>query len=172
MYNKCHSMYFKINKMVIVNSYKYFVSLVIILTLALVGCDEYLDPEEQAEVDEEKIKEYIEENDLDAERHSSGLYYVIEKQGSGSHPKSDSYVKIERLGYFLDDEIFAPKAVVELHVENQIEGLQIGIPLFKRGGEGILLIPSALGPGVGHNPYGGSSNNKVMVYEIELIDFN
>lgn len=160
------------SKRIIVNSYKYFISLVIISTLALIGCDEYLDPEEQAALDEEKIKEYIEENDLDAERHSSGLYYVIEKEGSGEHPSSDSYVKIDRRGYFLDGENFAHKAVVELHLQNQIEGLQIGIPLFKRGGEGMLLMPSALGPSSGYNPYGGSSNNKVLVYEIELIDFN
>ena len=49
-----------------------------------------------------------------------------------------------------------------------IQGWQEGIPLFKEGGSGILLIPSALG--YGSQSVGTIPANSVLIFDINLID--
>ena len=49
-----------------------------------------------------------------------------------------------------------------------IAGWQQGIPLFKKGGKGILLIPSELG--YGNVSQGAIPENSVLIFDIELID--
>ncbi len=141
----------------------------IVFSLFLVRCDDIYDPVEQAKIKEKKILKYIEENELDAEKHSSGLYYVIENEGSGNSPTLESYVKLNYEATFIDGEVISQGYGSNFYLPNEIEGLQIGIPLFKRGGKGILLIPSALAYGGYYHPV--YDINRVLVYHIELIDF-
>ena len=49
-----------------------------------------------------------------------------------------------------------------------IEGWKEGIPYFKEGGVGKLLIPSALG--YGPNGNSGIPPNSVLIFDIGLID--
>jgi FKBP-type peptidyl-prolyl cis-trans isomerase len=44
----------------------------------------------------------------------------------------------------------------------------LGIPKFKEGGNGTLLIPSALG--YGSTGTGSIPGNTVLVFDVELID--
>jgi FKBP-type peptidyl-prolyl cis-trans isomerase FkpA len=55
---------------------------------------------------EEDIIKYIEDNNLDANRTNSGLYYVIDNGGSGARPTSSSNVTVAYKGYFLDGTVF------------------------------------------------------------------
>jgi hypothetical protein len=52
------------------------------------------DPARQAEVDEQIILDYIATNNIDAQRHESGLYYLITKEGTGEHPAVSSKIEI------------------------------------------------------------------------------
>lgn len=118
-------------------------------------------------IDREKIQEYIKNHNLDADSTSSGLYYVIEKTGIGQTPSLYSNVKIRYKGYLLSGKIFdEAKSPATLNLSQVIKGWQEGIPKFKEGGEGLLLIPSKLG-------YGGQANgaipaNSVLIFEIKL----
>lgn len=118
-------------------------------------------------IDRAKIQEYIKDHNLDADSTSSGLYYVIKKPGIGQTPSLYSNVKIKYKGYLLSGKIFdEAKSPVVLNLSQVIKGWQEGIPKFKEGGEGILLIPSKLG-------YGGQANgsipaNSVLIFDIEL----
>ncbi len=40
---------------------------------------------------EELLEDYLTENGIEAIKHSSGLYYVIEKEGEGDHPAKNSF---------------------------------------------------------------------------------
>jgi len=118
---------------------------------------------------EKEIIEYIEANNLDATRSESGLYYVITKPGNGIRPNIYSTVTVAYTGYFTDGEIFdsSNDAGISFPLQNVIRGWTEGITYFRKGGEGILLIPSSLG-------YGSSGKNDipggaVLIFNIKLI---
>jgi FKBP-type peptidyl-prolyl cis-trans isomerase FkpA len=136
--------------------------------LVFAGCGKD-DPEKIAEKDREKILEYISENGLDAQEHESGVFYVIEAEGSGNHPTATSVVKLNYTGKLLDGKVFDSNWGSTMSLRNTIQGWQYGIPMFKKGGKGILLIPSGLG--YGQWPTGSIPANSVLVFDIELIDF-
>lgn len=139
-----------------------------LLALLLIGCGKD-DPEKIAEKDRQKILEYISEHGLDAQEHESGVFYVIEREGSGGHPTASSVVKLNYTGKLLDGKVFDSGYGSSLRLMNTIQGWQYGIPMFRKGGEGLLLIPSGLG--YGQWPTGSIPVNSVLIFEIELIDY-
>ena len=50
-----------------------------------------------------------------------------------------------------------------------IAGWQEGIPLFKKGGKGLLLIPSTIA--YGSRGAGSIPPNAPIAFEVELVDF-
>lgn len=127
--------------------------------------------------EELSIKDYITKNNLTATRLSSGLYYVVEKQGTGQQPKPGDKVKVNYTGRLLDgtefDSSLKPgREPFEFTIgQGQvIKGWDEGIPMFKVGGKGKLLIPSALG--YGENGTGNIPPGSVLVFDIELLGVN
>ena len=133
----------------------------------LSSCDK---EKKQAKKDEETIKQYISDHGLSATATGSGLYYVIETQGAGASCDSNSDVKVSYKGYFTDGSVFdeSSAAGIEFNLQGVIEGWTEGIPYFKEGGSGILIIPSALG--YGSKDHGGIPANSVLVFDVNLID--
>ena len=78
----------------------YLAFLFIVLGLSLGSCSE-----DQVEIDKELIKDYISENNIDAEEHPSGFFYRIIEEGTGDEqPNIFSEVRVKYKGYFLDDQ--------------------------------------------------------------------
>lgn len=125
---------------------------------------------------QETIDKYIADNNLDALSTDDGLYYVIDKEGTGKRPVFNSDVKVHYKGSLTDGSDFdgnqsTPIADVRpFNLQQVIRGWQLGIPLFKEGGEGLLIIPPDLG--YGSNPPSGSGipKNAVLVFEVKLLD--
>lgn len=125
----------------------------------------------QLEFDDRKILEYLDANSLTAEKHESGLYYIIEEPGSEEKPNSSSEVLVNYKGYLLDGSVFDETTdnAVSFSLTNLINAWRIGIPLIGSGGKITLITPSYLA-------YGGSARtgipaNSVLVFEIELKNF-
>lgn len=127
---------------------------------------------DQMEIDRVKIEEYLTENGLVAEKTDEGLYYIIENEGTGARPDLSSTVTVHYQGQTLDGDIFdssydrGQKSTFPLYAV--IEGWQIGIPLFREGGKGKLIIPSHLGYGA-NPPPGAIGKNEVLIFDIELF---
>lgn len=125
---------------------------------------------EQAAKDEAIIQQYISDNNLNATATGSGLYYVIENEGTGASCSSFSTVTVAYTGYFTDGDIFDQSSSqgVTFSLQQVIKGWTEGIPYFKEGGNGKLLIPSALAYG----PDGNASipPNSVLIFDVELIE--
>lgn len=140
-----------------------------LITLSFVGCKKF-DPEEQAKIDKQEILDYISDRGLDATATGTGLYYVIEDAGTGATPNINSTVTVEYRGRLTDGSVFdeSDAAGISFSLSSVIQGWQEGIPLFKEGGSGILLVPSALG--YGEDGSGSVPANAVMVFDVKLLE--
>lgn len=142
---------------------------ILLIVVSFVSCKKKK-TKAQSEKDEEIITTYISNNNLDAKSAGSGLYYVIKKEGTGAQPSSNSSVKVVYKGYLSDGTVFDQSKTegYTTSLAQVIKGWQQGIPYFKKGGTGMLLIPSALGYGA--QATGKIPANSVLVFDIELVD--
>ncbi len=143
---------------------------------------------EQIGKDETLIKEYAEKNKLKTEKTASGLHYIIEKQGEGDTPKAGEMIAVNYKGQLLDGKVFdtsikeeSEKAGLKqpgrtfeplkfaVGQAQVIKGWDEGLMLFKKGGKGILLIPS----GLAYGARGAGKDipaNSVLRFDVELVD--
>ena len=147
--------------------YKLF--LAVLITLGFSNCKPKKTVDQPA-VDEQIITQYISDHKLNAKATGSGLYYVIINAGTGTRPVASSNVTVNYKGYLSNGSVFDQSASsgVSFGLANVIQGWQEGIPLFKKGGKGVLLIPSALGYGA--QAQSSIPANSVLIFDIELLD--
>ena len=117
---------------------------------------------------EEDIIQYLAENNLTATRTESGLYYIIENEGTGVKPTENSIVDIEFKGYFLDGTTFNEFESTTLNLPQIITGLKEGIQYFSEGGNGTLIIPSELAFGDSGSINGTIPGGAVLIFDIKL----
>lgn len=131
------------------------------------SCDD--DENEQALKDDQIIQTYLEENNIEAKKHSSGLYFKILKEGNGLHPNTYSTVEVYYKGYLTNGTVFDETGgkSIQFSLMNVIEGWQIGIPLLREGGKGQFFIPSELA--YGDRSTGSIPANSVLIFEVDLI---
>jgi FKBP-type peptidyl-prolyl cis-trans isomerase len=122
--------------------------------------------------DEETILQYIEDNNLTAIEAQDGLYYTMDVVGTGAQPSGVySTVTIHYTGKLFDGTTFETSVggtPFTSSLANVIKGWQYGVPYFKVGGKGTLLIPSHLAYGASGS--GSIGANEPLIFEIELID--
>jgi FKBP-type peptidyl-prolyl cis-trans isomerase FkpA len=128
------------------------------------------DPEAQAKKDDEAIQKYLKSKGLAAEKTPNGIYFIIEKQGSGDAPTIGSTVEVDYRGTLLDgkefDSSYKRGEKAKFPLSQVIPGWQQGIPLLKPGGKGKLFIPSGLAYGQQGNP--SIPPNSPLIFEVEL----
>jgi len=124
----------------------------------------------QTEIDNEIILKYIADNELDAMSIGGGLYYVNEVTGTGKNPNPSSKVRVAYSGYFTDGKVFdeSNSDGITFGLNQVIQGWTMGIPFFKEGGRGKLLIPSGLA--YGNSARNGIPANSVLIFDIHLIE--
>ncbi len=117
-----------------------------------------------------EITEYIAKHDLDAKKSSTGLYYVIEEQGTGAQPTSSSTVTVAYKGYFTNGKVFDKSEAegISFGLNQVIKGWTEGITYFKEGGSGMLLVPAHLG--YGNYDYQSIPGGSVLIFDVELIE--
>jgi len=142
-------------------------SLSVTALLFLGSCNKTEEYKDYSEIDKKIIQDYISAHNLTADSTSSGLYYVIDKPGTGQTPSLYSNIRIRYKGMLTSGEVFdEATSAIQLNLSQVITGWQEGIPKFKEGGEGILLIPSGLG--YGSQSTGSIPANSVLIFEIKL----
>ena len=141
----------------------------ILIIITVFSCKKE-DPAKQAEIDKAIIVDYISANNLNASATGSGLYYTIDVVGSGASCNSSSTVKVAYRGYYTDGSVFDESSLagITFNLQSVIQGWTEGIPYFKVGGSGKLLIPSALA--YGDKGSGSVPPNSVLIFDIELIE--
>jgi FKBP-type peptidyl-prolyl cis-trans isomerase FkpA len=139
------------------------------LGLLLVNCAKDETSKDKMSNDLE-IQEYLEQNNLAAIKTSSGLYYIIEREGTGAKPTSNNSVRVAYKGYFTNKSVFdqSTAAGISFPLNGVIKGWTEGITYFKVGGAGKLLIPASLG--YGKSSYKGIPGGSVLIFDIELLE--
>ena len=135
----------------------------------------------QVLIDSAIITKFIADNSLDAQHLGNGLYAVIDDPGTGLNPTINSTVRVKYNGKFieLNDENklvegasfdFSSDSGISFPLTNVIVGWQLGIPAFKTGGIGQLIIPSDLAYGPSGTGSGSIPPNSILVFDIELLE--
>ncbi len=134
------------------------------------------------------IEAYIQEKGLTASKTESGLYYVIEQEGTGEATTPGTTMYVNYAGYLLDGTLFdtsipdVAKAnnifdaarpyealPVNVGMGQVIPGWDEGLMLLKKGSKGKFIIPSPLG--YGENGAGAMiPPNSILVFDVEVTD--
>ncbi len=143
-----------------------------LLLIFFISCAEDDQPVDYRSLNDQEIQDYLEENELQAEKSSSGLYYVVEEEGEGEQPTASDRVRVAYKGYFTDGGTFdeSDSEGVSFNLQQVIPGWTEGITYFKEGGSGILFVPAHLG--YGPQDYRGIPGGSVLIFEIHLIEVN
>lgn len=151
---------------------KNITSLVLILLCLSCSNDKKSEQTDFTVENEAEIIAYITDNNLTAQKSSSGLYYVINDPGSGNQPNINSNVTVAYKGYFTDKSVFdeSDSAGISFSLQQVIKGWTEGITYFKEGGDGILLVPSHLGYGASGR--GSIPGGAVLIFDVTLISVN
>ncbi len=134
------------------------------------------------------IEAYVAEKGLDANKTESGLYYVIEEEGTGDAVTPGTTMYVNYAGYLLDGTLFDTSIEslakehnvfnpnrpyeplpVNVGMGQVIPGWDEGLLLLKQGSKGKFLIPSPLA--YGENGAGGAIGpNAILVFDVEVMD--
>ena len=150
-------------------------TLLALVSLLFVSClsdNEASKPVDYTVQNEKEIVDYIAKNKLTATKTDSGLYYVVNEAGTGVQPTASSNVTVAYKGYFTNGNVFDESKAegISFGLNQVIKGWTEGIPFFKEGGNGILLVPAHLG--YGSNDRGPIPGGSVLVFNVKLIKVN
>lgn len=120
---------------------------------------------------------YFAENKINATPTSTGLYYVMTKEGNGEMPEKGANVKVHYTGKLMSDGTVFDSSIERgepiefpLGVGYVIPGWDEGIAMMSKGEKGVLYIPYYLG--YGDRGAGGLIPPFAnLIFEVELIDF-
>ena len=151
---------------------KYIVSFLLILVCISCNDDKKVEQLDFTTQNEEEISAYIADNNLNAQKSNSGLYYVINTPGTGAQPNANANVTVAYKRYYVNKAVFDESDAegISFSLQQVIKGWTEGITYFKEGGNGILLVPSHLGYG----PFdrGSIPGGSVLIFDVNLISVN
>src|SRR6187402_2743787 len=155
---------------------KHLLSALLILTV-FVSCTKedttpIPEPVDYTVQNEKEISDFITANNITAQRSDTGLYYVIKEPGTGAQPTATSNVTVAYKGYFTNGNVFdeSKPEGISFGLDQVVKGWTEGIPNFKTGGSGILLVPAHLG--YGDNTMGPIPGGSALIFEVKLISVN
>jgi FKBP-type peptidyl-prolyl cis-trans isomerase FkpA len=139
---------------------------------------------QQLPIDDKLLQEYFAKNNIKAEKTASGLYYTIQKAGSGAQIAKGQTVSMMYTGKTLDGNIFDSNIDQEVAKKNghdskpltfsvgqgqMIPGVDEGAGLLKKGAKATLYLPSPIAYGP-QSPNPSIPANAVMIFEVEITD--
>ena len=141
--------------------------------------NEYLQDltKKQEEMAKSVAKRFLEENKKNEGVHetASGLQYVIEREGTGDHPKATDEVTVHYTGKLLDGTVFDSSVnrgePATFPLNRVIPGWTEGVQLLKEGAKYTFFIPSDLAYGPQGIP-NAIPPHSTLIFEVELIKIN
>jgi len=138
--------------------------------LFLSSCkDDYTEQiNQQKELDDQAIKQYLTDNDiLNAQRQSSGVYYIPQVAGNGTQIKRGNIVKAHYIGRYITGQKFestydlGQPASFTVGASSVLPGMNEGLMLMQNGEKATLIIPSLMGYG---------QYTSILIYELTILE--
>ena len=122
----------------------------------------------QKEKEEKEMKAYFSANKITPVRAPQGTYVLIKEKGNGEPAAIGKFVTVKYSGKGLvNNQVFdAGVYVFQVGPGNAIQGWHDGIPLFNKGGKGILYIPGSLAYGQD----GPAGPFATLVFDLEILN--
>jgi len=132
----------------------------------------------QKGIDDQLLQDYFKANNIKATKTESGLYYKIDKKGTGENAKAGQKITVNYTGKTLDGVVFDSNVDPKFsHVQpfsfnlgqgQVIKGWDEGLQQMKKGSKGTLYIPSPLAYGAqGQGPI---KANSILIFDVEVTD--
>ena len=140
-------------------------SLLFILLLSFASCSG------TSNDDADQIREYLQVNNIPA-KDTLGIFVYISEPGSLDKPNSLSTIELSYTGRYIDGVIFDKVAEgneIKMKLSAAIPGLQNGLRLFGKKGNGTIFIPS--NEAYGSSPPFGIRENAILIYDIYVTNF-
>ncbi|GGF48801.1 FKBP-type peptidyl-prolyl cis-trans isomerase [Echinicola rosea] len=145
--------------------------------------------EAQLAEDIKKIQDYMAENNINATKTESGLFYVIEEEGNGEVVEEGNTAVVNYTGYVLEGGTIFDTSLEDVAKENDIfnegrpyepfevmvgkgrviPGWDEGLQLLKGGSKAKFLIPSTLAYGP-RQAGEVIKPNSILVFDVEVMD--
>lgn len=131
-------------------------------------------PRSQFQIDENKIIDFIADQEWNANRLESGIYYTIHEHGTGPLIKGGQPLKVDYKGYLPDGTVFDSSykkgKPIRFTVGQMVAGWNEGLKYLQIGSKATLMIPSYLGYGTDGFP-GFVGPNEVLIFDIEIYPY-
>lgn len=131
--------------------------------------------EVQLEKDVTTISDYLKENNINATKTESGLYYVVQEQGKGPEIDAGDEVTVHYRGKLMDgtpfDASYDRGEPFKFNVGQGrvIPGWDEGLQQLRKGSKATFYIPSPLGYGArGAGPV--IKPHSILVFDLEVVD--
>lgn len=122
------------------------------------------------------IEDYAQKNMPTATKTANGIYYVVNKAGTGASPTTGKTVSMLYTGKFLDGKVFDASSLhggapftFPLGQQAVIPGWDQMVAMMKKGEKRTVLIPSSLA--YGEQGAGSIEPYTPLIFEMELVDF-
>lgn len=136
-------------------------------------------PERTAQTEQQEISQAItklEAAGYDIDTTDLGVFYIMNKQGTGPLPEKNDTCFLIYTGFFLDGTIFDassdyyPDSIWQFNFMevNLIKGFNDGIAILNKGAEADIIIPSGLAYGA--SGYGGIAPYTPLVFSMKMRD--
>jgi len=112
------------------------------------------------------VQDYLTANNITAQQHCSGLFYVIDNPGTGTAPTACNAVNATYTGKLTNGNVF-DQGTADFSLTRVILGWTNGIPLIKPGGTIHLYVPPSLGYG-NQSPDASIPPNSILIFDVTL----
>ena len=130
--------------------------------------------------EESGVKDYIQKNNVNAQRTGTGTYVQILEQGSGTPVDSGKYVRVMYKGQTFGGLVFdtnmdnskghTDPLEFTVGVGQMIKGFDEGIQLLNQGGKARIYMPSSLGYGAQPPPGSGIKPFEHLIFDVEVLE--
>ena len=135
---------------------------------------------QQMPVDDRLLQDYFAKNNIKAQKTASGLYYTIQKPGSGANIAKGQMASVKYTGKLLDGKVFDSNVdttvshnkellTVPVGAHQVIPGMDEGLELMKKGGKATFYMPSPLAYGP-NSPSPAIPVNSILVFDVEVVE--
>lgn len=123
------------------------------------------------------VKQYVEQNKIDALPDTNGIYHIVLAQGKGTEARRGDTVVVHYEGRFLNGRFFdstkkrnEPFTFILGQEYQVIEGMEDAIGMMCEGEKALFILPSGTAFGRSGSSTGIIPPYTSLIYEVELLD--